>query len=384
MRKDSLNIQVFIKNNKMSNKQQSGFDIDLGNHCSKTAYSWAKKTFANRVGKAGEIQQKVDGSFANMLRFGDSYIGISSDGIGTKIEVAERTQIYHTIGFDLMAMVVDDLVAGGFIPTNLSNILDVDLLNHDIVDKLMQGLHDASNFADIAVTGGEIAELGNRIGGFGSNMHFNWCATAIGALHKNLDNTIDGSQIQAGDAIMALQSRGFRSNGFSAVRRILKKAFGENWHEEKCDCNDKNWGETVLEPSLIYTPIIARFFDEKVQVNGIAHVTGGGLADNLKRILKVNGFGATMDNLFEPHTMMKSLMNLGNLSYEQAFTYWNMAHGMLVIVPQTAVAEVEFIISKQDTYKVKNIGTITADKAVKIKAFAIKNTTTTDMVDLEF
>ncbi|MGB1206693.1 MAG: AIR synthase-related protein [Chitinophagales bacterium] len=368
----------------MTNKTPSGFDIDLGNHCSKTAYSWAKKTFANRTGKAGEIQQKVDGSFANMLRFGDNYIGISSDGIGTKIEVAERCQIYNTIGFDLMAMVVDDLVAGGFIPTNLSNILDVDLLNHDIVNQLMQGLHDASNFASVAITGGEIAELGNRIGGFGSNMHFNWCATAIGALHSNLQNTIDGSQIEAGDAIMALQSHGFRSNGFSAVRRILKQAFGQNWHEQNCDCNDKNWGDTILEPSLIYTPIIARFFDENVAIKGIAHVTGGGLADNLKRILKVNSLGATMNNLFEPHAMMKSLMNLGDLSYEQAFTYWNMGHGMLVIVPQNAVEKIETIISKQETYKIRNIGVITADKAVKIKAFAMKNTTVTDMVDLEF
>jgi len=368
----------------MSNKQQSGLDIDLGNHCSKTAYSWAKKTFENRAGKAGEIQQKVDGSFANMLRFGDSYIGISSDGIGTKIEVAERCENYKTMGFDLMAMVIDDLVAGGFIPTSFSNILDVDLLNHDIVNHLMEGLHDAANFSNVSVTGGEIAELGNRIGGFGTNMHFNWCATAIGILHENLKNTIDGSQVAAGDAIMAFKSRGFRSNGFSAVRRILTANFGENWHEVACDCSDKNWGETVLEPSLIYTPIVSEFFDKNIQVNGIVHVTGGGLADNLKRILKVNGLGATMDNLFEPHPMMKSLMNLGDLSYEQIFTYWNMAHGMLIVVPQTEVAKIESLIAQQDIYEMKNIGNITADKAVKIKAFAMKNTTLTDTVDLEF
>ena len=124
-------------------EQQSGLNIDLGDACSKTAYDWSKKTFVNRQGKAGMPCFKVDGAFANMLDFQGVNIGISSDGIGTKIELAERTGIYHTLGFDLMAMIIDDLVAGGFEPTTLSNIIDVDVLDADIIDQMMRGLHDA-------------------------------------------------------------------------------------------------------------------------------------------------------------------------------------------------------------------------------------------------
>ena len=107
------------------------------------------------------------------MDFNGVKIGMTSDGIGTKIELAERTGIYNTIGFDLVAMVADDLAANGIETVNLSNILDVDFLDADIVDQLMEGLYKAAKFANITVTGGEIAELGSRIGGYGDRMHFN-------------------------------------------------------------------------------------------------------------------------------------------------------------------------------------------------------------------
>ena len=165
----------------------AGYSIEEGNAASRNAYNWSKKTFANRAGKPGEPAQDLDGGFSNEIRFGTERLGISSDGIGTKIEVAERLNKYDTLGYDLIAMTADDLIAAGFVPTNLSNIIDVNHLDYDVVDQLMRGLHDAANFAQIAITGGEIAELGNRIGGWpGAKMNFNWCSTAIGILHPSL------------------------------------------------------------------------------------------------------------------------------------------------------------------------------------------------------
>lgn len=113
----------------MNKKQKSGIDIDLGNRCSQIAYNWAKRTFANRNNLPGEMLKTTDGTFSNIIQFGNTRVGISSDGIGTKIELAERTNCYRTIGSDLLAMVTDDLVANGFEPTNISNILDVDFLD---------------------------------------------------------------------------------------------------------------------------------------------------------------------------------------------------------------------------------------------------------------
>ncbi|UOQ72789.1 AIR synthase related protein [Hymenobacter cellulosilyticus] len=147
-----------------SSQKPAGYDIDLGNECSRNAYAWSKKTFANRAGKPGEAAQDLDGGFANEIRFGNARLGISSDGIGTKIEVAERVGKFDTLGYDLVAMTADDLIVGGFVPTNLSNIIDVNTLDYGVIDEMMRGLHDACNFAEVAITGGEIAELGNRIG----------------------------------------------------------------------------------------------------------------------------------------------------------------------------------------------------------------------------
>ncbi|MEJ7660717.1 MAG: AIR synthase related protein [Hymenobacter sp.] len=111
----------------MNNPQtpDAGYSIDLGNAASRNAYDWAKKTFANRAGLPGEPAQDLDGGFSNEIRFGQERLGISSDGIGTKIEVAERLNKYDTLGYDLVAMTADDLIAAGFVPTNLSNIIDV-------------------------------------------------------------------------------------------------------------------------------------------------------------------------------------------------------------------------------------------------------------------
>jgi len=238
------------------NNKDSGINIDLGNQCSQIAYNWAKKTFSNRKDKPGDQKLGIDGAFSNVINFNGIRLGISSDGIGTKIELAERCGIYHTLGYDLVAMVVDDLAANGFEATNISNILDVDFLDSEIVDKLMQGLADASQVAKVSVPGGEIAELGSRIGGWGSGMHFNWCSTAIGFLPATLTEPISGISMKAGDAIISLASRGFRSNGFSLIRKVMQDKFGNNWHDQKF--SDATWGEILLTPSLIFAPLIHR------------------------------------------------------------------------------------------------------------------------------
>jgi len=288
----------------MSNQKKSGLDIDLGNLCSKDAFGWAKKTFPNRDNKEGAAALKVDGVFSNMLTFGDQRIGIASDGIGTKIELAERTGIYDTIGFDLVAMVADDLATAGFEPTNISNIIDVNRLDRPTINSLMKGLAEACNYCGMSISGGEIAELGNRIGGYGEGMHFNWCSTAIGVLPKELDTPFDGTAVKAGHKVIALKGDGFRSNGFSLIRRIMQASFGDNWHNEAYS-ETQTWGEVLLTPSLIFTPVITKMIKTGVKLSGVAHITGGGIIDNFQRVLKANSLGANLDNLFEPLEVMQ-------------------------------------------------------------------------------
>ena len=344
--------------------KQSGFDIHLGDHCSTNAFSWSKKTFLNRHNKAGMPCLDVDGTFSNMLDFNGTKIGISSDGIGTKIELAERTGVYHTLGYDLMAMVVDDLIAGGFEPSNISNILDVDFLDYDIIDQLMQGLHDAANDTQVAISGGEIAELGNRICGYGEKMHFNWCSTAIGILHEKLERPIDGSDVQAGDIVISLQSRGFRSNGFSLLRKIMLEHFGKEWHTAEYD-GTSSWGEALLTPSRLFAPAICRLLDTGVHIKGIAHITGGGIASNFQRVLKVNKVGAVLDNLFTPLPIMQKVQELGGITQEDAYTYWNMGNGMLFVADaENANAILETLGSIK--YNSQVVGAIVAEPGVQL------------------
>ncbi len=356
----------------MADQKQSGLDIDLGNLCSKDAFGWAKQTFANRNEKAGALALDVDGVFANMLQFGDQRIGIGSDGIGTKIELAERTGIYNTLGFDLVAMVADDLATAGFEPTSISNIIDVDQLDREIINELMKGLVEACNFANMSITGGEIAELGDRIGGYGDRMHFNWCSTAIGVLPKALEKPIDGTTIEVGDQVISLQSRGFRSNGFSLLRRIMQTNFGDNWHHQSYEGN-KTWGEALITPSLIYAPLINQFIQKNIIPKGIAHITGGGIADNFRRVLKTTNLGATLDHLFEPLDLIKKVMELGNVEDEDAYLYWNMGNGMLLVVKEN---EVDPLLEIADSagYKARAAGKITADSQIKINCGTVQLT----------
>ena len=347
-------------------KQKSGIDIDLGNRCSKIAYSYAKRSFVNRNNKIGKPITSIDGSFANCLQFNNLKIGISSDGIGTKIELAERSEKYETLGYDLVAMVADDLAANGFDAANLSNILDVNFLDEKIIDSLMQGLSRAAKEAGIAVTGGEIAELGNRISGYGNKMNFNWTATAIGVLPAKLDKPIAGKEIRAGDVIIGLKSRGFRSNGFSLIRNIMESHFGAEWHEKKFD-EKYSWCEKLLEPCLIYAGLINQIIESDFPLRGLAHITGGGLPDNISRILKSKNLGAKLDDIWEPFPIMVKLQQLGEIEEKKCYKIWNMGTGMVMFVAsQTADSLLKFLESTN--FKAKVCGKVIDKPYLKINS----------------
>ena len=346
----------------MSKTPQSGVDIDLGNQCSRTAYAWAKKTFHNRPVGEGNPELDVDGSFSNIMDFRGVKVGMSSDGIGTKIELAERTGIYDTIGYDLIAMTADDLAANGMETVNMTNILDVDHLDHEIINELMKGLHEAANFSNVIITGGEIAELGNRICGYGEKMHFNWCAAGVSMLPEGLQ-PVDGADIKPGDKVISLKSRGFRSNGYSLLRRIMEDNFGETWHEHPyCD---STWGEALLTPSLIYTPLISALRKANHTLKGISHITGGGLGDNFGRVLKVSGYGAELNDIYPPLPVMTAVQEIGKVSEEQAYRLWNQGNGMLLVVPAD---EADAIIkdAAKLTYEAKVCGSIIEEAKIHI------------------
>lgn len=311
----------------MATYKEAGVDIDLGDKCSRIAYRAAMNTFKGRQGMIGE-PVKDEGGFSGMLDMGDFYLVQNDDGVGTKIQIAEAIGKYDTLGYDLLAMVVDDAICVGAEPISVSNTLDVNKVNEEKIAGLMAGLEKACLEHKIVIPGGEIAELGNAVNGY------LWNATVVGVVEKH--KLINGSNIQAGDKIIGLKSDGFRSNGFSLVRHILKGKFGENWPNEKYDEN-QTWGEITLIPSKIYCSAImdlhGRYGEEaKAELKSVVHVTGGGIQGNLERVMKYHPhLKADLHNLPEPHEVMKRLIELGDLSEEEAYRTWNMGVGMILI-----------------------------------------------------
>ncbi|MBU0727200.1 phosphoribosylformylglycinamidine cyclo-ligase [Patescibacteria group bacterium] len=311
----------------MSTYKESGVDVELGDRCSKMAYEAAKATFPGRKGKIGEPVVQ-EGGFTGMLDMGDYYMIQNDDGVGTKIEVAEKMRKFDTLGYDLVAMVADDGVCVGAEVVSITNTLDSPSLDEDMVEGLMAGLKKAALEQKIVIPGGELAELGDALNGAV------WNATAVGIVEK--DKVITGEDIADGDVIIGLKSDGIRSNGLSLARMILKNQFGEDW--VNADYGDgRTWGEVILTPCKIYhrslLNIIGGYKEErKIVAKGIVHNTGGGIPGNLPRILKDKGLGAELDNLIEPHEFMKKMMEYGNVSREEAYKTWNMAIGMMMVV----------------------------------------------------
>ncbi len=349
----------------MTGKEESGLDLNIQDLCSKIAVGHASRSFNNRRGKIGAPLLEKGEHFASILDFGSHYLVVSSDGIGTKIEIAERTGKYDSLGFDLTAMAVDDLAAVAAEPVGISNIIDVDFLDRRIIDQLMAGLERAAEAAKIVIAGGEIAEVGDRIGGYGTGMHFNWCATAFGVMTKPA-NPVTGDGITVGDTVISMRSKGFRSNGFSLIRKIMKNRFGQEWHQAPWK-NDKTFGEVLLEPSLIYSPAVVHAIANDIRFKGIAHVTGGGIIGNLKRLLQINGLGADLFDLFEPHDFVRDVQRLGEIDEARAYEYWNMGNGMLLIVDEDDSGRLLSSASELG-YEAKTAGRIISESRVTLNS----------------
>ncbi len=331
--------------------------------CVELAWRACEASFPHRAGGPGRAIEDVRASFASLMDLGGARLGVSSDGIGTKIEIAERARRYDTLGFDLVAMVVDDLAANGLEPICLSNILDVDVPDPAVVEPLMAGLGRAAAVARVVLAGGETAVLGERIRGFGPAMHFNWCATAVGVLPAGLA-PIDGRAVGAGDVVVGLHGEGLRSNGFTLARRILAGSLGPDWHEQTLDSRI-TWAEALLEPSTIFAPQIVDLIAAGVRPHGLAHITGGGIPEKLGRVLAVTGLGAELTDLFPPPRVVAALERLGEVTAETAYRTWNMGNPFLLVLDPRDVEPVLALVAR-GPHEARVVGRVVADPVVTI------------------
>jgi phosphoribosylformylglycinamidine cyclo-ligase len=352
----------------------AGVDIELGDKASDILYLAAKKTWENRKGLIGEVVSPFD-DFSGLRAIDisglpvNTILGLGFDGVGTKMELAERINKHDTIAFDLFAMVCDDAVVRGGEPAVIGSVLDVNTLGQNeesyisMIEQLAKGYIKAAKDANVAVINGELAELGERVQGYGG-FNYNWSAGLVWFANKT--RIFTGKQITPGDSIIGLREQGIRSNGLSLVRKILNLSYGNSWHEVKL--NNRNLAEIALQPSKIYSKAVVDMFGgvqnpPKAELHGVAHITGGGIPSKLGRVLKPVGHGAELDDLFSPPEIVLHCQEKGNVADREAYTTWNMGQGMLIITPEP---DNVINISKKHEIESKVVGKITENKVIRI------------------
>lgn len=353
-------------------------NIQLGDDISRMLYEASKLTHDNRPGLLVEFHESFSGFRAipgTMLKdIGNLYLNLAFDGVGTKVEISERLDDHSVVAHDLFAMVCDDAVVRGAEPVAIGSILDVRQLNDSehtrtAVRQLSQGYVEAAKAAGVVVVNGEVAELGDRVGGYG-DFNYNWGAAVLWLAHN--ERILTGHQIQTGDSLVGLAEHGFRSNGITDVRKAMLEHYGPDWQDLVVEeLGQLSLGRLVQKPSIIYSRFVSELTggydidkEPKAQINGVAHITGGGQPSKLGRMLEPSGLGVTIDTPIEPPTIMLEVQRLREFSDEKAYGKWHMGSGMIIATPEPekvlAEAEKQGLVAQQ-------VGQITDEPGIRIR-----------------
>ncbi len=353
----------------------------LGDRCSKIAYQASKATFSFRDGRFGVPYLLPDGTSSLIrLDISDGYMVKNNDGIGSKALIAQRAGRHDTMAFDLIAMVADDAAAIGAEPFAATNCLDVGVADPELVSELFSGVVRACRIARVAMLGGEIAQLGEQVRGCGDNPYI-WNADIVGVVEDR--KLLDGAALKPGDTVIAVASRGIRSNGLTLARRILSKRLGEDWYEHRL--LETTWMDKLLTPSHILTPFLVDLWsgyhkNPRARVHGIVHVTGGGIPGNLARILRRCHLGAKLEELYQPQCEFLSLQELGTISDREAYKVWNMGQSHLIITDEP---EKVLSFACERGIDCKWVGEIIAEPTIRLQSKAAERVQLEYSLDLE-
>ena len=312
----------------MSSYKDAGVDIEAGEQAVERIKPLVAST--DRPGVTGGI-----GGFGGLFDLAaadhvGSMLVSSTDGVGTKALVATMTGRFDTIGIDLVAMCVDDLVCQGAEPLFFLDYVSVGALDAEQMEALVGGVADGCRQANCALVGGEMAEHP----GVMEPGEFDLVGFSVGAVAR--ENVITGESVAVGDAIIGISSPNLRSNGFSLARKIMFDTAGRSLDDPAWDGADVSVADALLEPSVIYTPAIlaaANAFD----VRAVAHITGGGLPGNLNRVLPDSADAVIDTSSWGVPPIFTELQRLGDIATDEMFRTFNMGIGMTLVVPPSDV-----------------------------------------------
>ncbi|KAL0714452.1 hypothetical protein Bca4012_021431 [Brassica carinata] len=270
------------------------------------------------------------GGFGGLFPLGDSYLVAGTDGVGTKLKLAFETGIHHTIGIDLVAMSVNDIVTSGAKPLFFLDYFATSRLDVDLAEKVIKGIVDGCGQSDCALLGGETAEMPD----FYAEGEYDLSGFAVGIVKK--DSVINGKNIVAGDVLIGLPSSGVHSNGFSLVRKVVARS-GLSLKDELPGGGSTTLGEALMAPTVIYVKQVLDIIS-RGRVKGIAHITGGGFTDNIPRVFP-DGLGAVIHtDAWELPPLFKWIQQSGRIEDSEMRRTFNLGIGMVMVVsPEAAL-----------------------------------------------
>lgn len=306
----------------------AGVNVKEGARAVELMKKHVKETFNSDV--IGDL-----GSFGGLLRLSGQFespvLVAGTDGVGTKLKIAFMMDKHDTVGQDLVAMCVNDILCQGAKPLFFLDYLATGKLKAENAALLVKGITDGCKLSNMPLLGGETAEMP----GFYANGEYDMAGFAVGVVDE--PKIITGSNIVEGDVMIGLASSGIHSNGYSLVRKLL-------FDQLKLDINSyipeigDNLGKVLIEPTRIYVKSITALL-EKVAVKGMVHMTGGGFFENIPRILP-EGMNAQVDLTgWERPAIFNYMMDKGQIALEEMFGTFNMGIGYIAVVSPEAVEE---------------------------------------------
>ncbi|MGY5103231.1 phosphoribosylformylglycinamidine cyclo-ligase [Streptomyces sp. 900105245] len=306
----------------------AGVDIEAGDRAVELMKEWVKKTQRPEVlGGLGGFAGLFDASA--LKRYERPLLASATDGVGTKVDVARRMGVYDTIGHDLVAMVMDDIVVCGAEPLFMTDYICVGKVHPERVAAIVKGIAEGCVLAGCALVGGETAEHPGLLGAD----DFDVAGAGTGVVEA--DRLLGADRIRTGDAVIAMASSGLHSNGYSLVRHVLLDRACLALEAEVAELG-RTLGEELLEPTKIYS-LDCLALTRTAEVHAFSHITGGGLAANLARVIP-DGLHATVDrSTWTPGAIFDLVGRTGNVERLELEKTLNMGVGMMAIVPQESV-----------------------------------------------
>ncbi|AOZ93577.1 phosphoribosylformylglycinamidine cyclo-ligase [Paenibacillus crassostreae] len=309
--------------------KSAGVDIAAGNEAVERMKKHVKRTLRP------EVMTDLGGFGAlfnlNKDKYDEPVLVSGTDGVGTKLKIAFAMDKHDTIGIDAVAMCVNDIIVQGAEPLFFLDYLACDKVLPEKIEAIVAGIAEGCHQSGCALIGGETAEMP----GMYSEGEYDIAGFTVGIVDKK--NIINGSTISPGDIVIGLASSGVHSNGFSLVRKLLLEQAGYNLHDEITELGGK-LGDTLLIPTKIYVKSLLALI-EKVNVKGMAHITGGGFIENIPRMLPDN-VNVNIDYGSWPILPIFELMQKqGGISNRDMFTTFNMGIGLVLVVNQKDASE---------------------------------------------